>query len=117
MATRDVEQRFAAVFRKTFDKLYDGQHTGRYSWQELFKTEKTHFGTLVEINLRREFAEVIGDGSRLDFVIEGEEIDCKYSQSLGGWMLPPESFGALILVCTASDEHSEWGGRTSSRPR
>jgi hypothetical protein len=108
MSARDVESRLAGVFRRTFDQLYDGQHTGRYSWPQLFKTEKTHFGTLVEINLRREFAELIGDGSKLDFSIAGEEIDCKYSQAFGGWMLPPESFGELILVCTAQDESSEW---------
>lgn len=108
LGARDVESRLAGVFRRTFDQLYDGQRTGRFSWAQLFKTEKTHFGTLVEINLRREFTELIQDGAKLDFVIAGEEIDCKYSQAFGGWMLPPESFGELILVCTANDESSEW---------
>jgi hypothetical protein len=108
LRTRDVESRLAGVFRRTFDQLYDGQHTGRYSWPQLFKTEKTHFGTLVEINIRREFDELIDDGSKLDFSIAGEEVDCKYSQAFGGWMLPPESFGELILVCTANDASSEW---------
>lgn len=104
----NVEARFAAILRGTFDQLYDGQHTGRYSWDQLFKTEKTHFGTLFEINLRREFAELIGDGQVLDFLIAGHDIDCKYSQSMGGWMLPPECFGELLLVCTANDANAEW---------
>ena len=43
--------RIAAALRRTFDMLLDGQHTGRYRWEQLYKTEKTHFGTLVEINL------------------------------------------------------------------
>lgn len=100
--------RAARVLRTTFDQLYDGQHTGRYKVEQLHKTEKTHFGTLFEINFRREFDDVIQDGESLDFQIAGHEIDAKYSFKMGGWMLPPESFGELLLVCTANDERSEW---------
>jgi hypothetical protein len=103
-------KRAAAVFRATFDQLYDGQHTGRYRWDQLYKTEKTHFGTLLEINLRREFDDVIEDGlaHHLDYRIRGHDTDCKYSQKMGGWMLPPECFGHLLLVATADDEASSW---------
>lgn len=100
--------RFARVFRNTFDQLYDGQRTGRYHWDQLFKTEKTHYGTLIEINLRREFDGVIRDGDILDYSICTHEVDCKYSQKLGAWMLPPESFGQLILCCTANDHAGTW---------
>ena len=99
-------QRFSRVFRETFDQLYDGQRTGRYKWDQLFKTEKTHYGTLIEINLQREF--LFADGSLLDYKIAGHEVDCKYSFRDGGWMLPPESWGQLILVATASDLMSRW---------
>ncbi len=95
----------AKVFRATFDQLYDGQHTGRYSVDQLFKTEKTHFGTLIEINLQRELN--LSDGEILDFKIAGHEVDCKYSHT-GAWMLPIESFGQLILVTQASDQESVW---------
>ncbi len=47
--------------------LLDGQHTGRYRWDQLHKTEKTHFGTLVEINLQRAFG--FDDGMTMDFAI------------------------------------------------
>lgn len=100
--------RAASVFRSTFDQLYDGQHTGRYRWDQLFKTEKTHYGTLIEINLRREFDDILEDGVLLDYRVDGHEIDCKYSQKQGGWMLPPEAFDQLILVCTASDLDGTW---------
>jgi hypothetical protein len=101
-------KRAAAVFRATFDQLYNGQHTGRFRWDQLFKTEKTHYGTLLEINLRREFDDIIEDGNVLDYSVSGYEIDCKFSQSMGGWMLPPESFGRLLLVATADDERGDW---------
>ncbi len=94
--------RTAQVFRATFDQLYDGQRTGRYRWGQLYKTEKTHFGTLLEINLRRTFADFISDGVKLDFVIAGSEIDCKFSMTEGGWMVPPEAFGELLLGGHAS---------------
>jgi hypothetical protein len=94
------------VLRDTFDQLYDGVRTRRYRWDQLFKTEKTHFGTLVEINLQRQF--VYDDGARLDYCIAGREVDAKYSQSMGGWMLPPEAVGELCMVITASDQLSRF---------
>lgn len=99
--------RTSRVIRDTFDQLYDGQHTGRYSVDQLSKTEKTHFGSLVEINLRREFDDIISDGVKLDFSIAGAEIDCKFSFT-SAWMIPPEAFGELLLVCHASDSAGEW---------
>lgn len=97
--------RMARVFRETFDQLYDGQRTGRYRWDQLYKTEKTHYGTLIEINLQREFK--FNDGLAMDYEIAGHEIDCKYSAS-GQWMLPPESIGHLILGSVANDANSVW---------
>src|SRR6266704_2051576 len=76
--------RTAQVLRNTLDQLYDGQRTGRYFWEQLYKTEKTHCGTLVEINLQREFN--FADGDKLDYRIGGADVDCKYSQTQGGWM-------------------------------
>lgn len=98
--------RTSAVLRSTFDQLYDGQRTGRYRWDQLHKTEKTHCGTLVEINMQREFE--FADGQTLDFQIAGTEVDCKYSQSMGGWMIPMEARGEICLVLTANDEKSSW---------
>ncbi|HLX72699.1 MAG TPA: NaeI family type II restriction endonuclease [Verrucomicrobiae bacterium] len=93
--------RTAQVLRDTLDQLYDGQRTGRYRWDQLFKTEKTHFGTLVEINLQREFK--FQNGEKLDYRIDGIEVDCKYSQTRCAWMIPPEARGHLCLVLCAED--------------
>ena len=96
----------AAVLRDTLDQLYDGQHSGRWAYDQLRKTEKTHMGTLVEINLHRRFG--FGDGDVTDYRIAGIEVDCKYSMSYGGWELPPEAVGHLCLLLTADDASSSW---------
>lgn len=96
--------RSASVLRCTIDQLYDGQRTGRYKWDQLFKTEKTHCGTLVEINFQREFE--FADGESMDFQIAGVDVDCKYSQKFGGWMIPPEAISHLCLVGWAEDSRN-----------
>ncbi|MEV7693267.1 NaeI family type II restriction endonuclease [Microbacterium sp. NPDC089189] len=107
--------RWAAVVRHTYDMLYNGAETGRYLWKDLAKTEKTHFGTLFEINAQREFEFADGSGDPddplhkgLDYSIAGHDVDAKWSQDDGRWMLPPEVFGKLALVATGSDPKSEF---------
>ncbi|MER5403883.1 NaeI family type II restriction endonuclease [Streptomyces sp. NPDC002769] len=103
---------FARVLRGTIDQLLDGEHTGRFDWHDLHKTEKTHAGTLVEINLQREFkfASHAEDSSiHMDYLIEGVEVDCKFSQKRYGWMIPPEALGEVCLVVWADDHQSLWG--------
>lgn len=99
-------RRFARVLRDTIDQLLNGEVTGRYDWKTLFKTEKTHAGTLVEINLQREFR--FADGDAMDYRIAGTDVDCKFSQQFGGWMIPPEAAGHLCLLAWADDYKSLW---------
>ncbi|MGW1326601.1 NaeI family type II restriction endonuclease [Streptomyces antibioticus] len=99
-------QRFASVLRDTIDQLLNGEVTGRYDWKTLFKTEKTHAGTLVEINLQREFE--FRDGVNMDYQIAGIDVDCKYSQQFGGWMIPPEALGHICLLVWADDYKTRW---------
>jgi Restriction endonuclease NaeI len=96
----------ATVIRDTLDQLYDGQHTGRWNYQQLHKTEKTHMGTLVEINLHRQF--LFGDGDVTDYCIAGVDVDCKYSMTYGGWEFPPEAVDHICLVVSATDATSSW---------
>ena len=98
--------RMAAAIRGALDMLLDGQHTGRYRWDQLHKTEKTHAGTLVEIALARTLR--LADGAALDYTIAGADVDCKFSHRLGGWMIPPEADGKLMLLVQASDEDGTW---------
>lgn len=98
--------KISRAIRRSFDMLLDGQHTGRFRWEQLHKTEKTHCGTLVEINLQREFG--FEDGKVLDYAIKGVEVDCKYSQKLAEWMIPPEAVGRILLGLWASDQAGRW---------
>jgi hypothetical protein len=98
--------RIAQVLRETIDQLLDGQRTGRWNYTDLLKTEKTHMGTLVEINLQREFD--FGDGGLMDYRIAGVEVDCKFSKELGGWQIPLEADGHLCLLVWADDQLSLW---------
>ena len=100
--------RWARVFRQTYDMIYNGQETGRYRWNQLMKTEKTHFGTLFEINAQREFGFDARDSDATDFRISGVPVDAKWSQHRGRWMLPPEIIGDIALVATADDAVSQW---------
>jgi hypothetical protein len=102
--------RTAGVVRETFDQLYDGQRTGRWDYEQLFKTEKTHLGTLLQINLQKELS--LEDGLRLDYRIAGAEVDCKFSRVLYDWEIPREMYergDELALVCWASDHHARFG--------
>ena len=76
------------ALRDAIDQLLDGERTGRWDWYTLRKTEKTHMGTIVEIRLHNEFD--FDDGEAMDYRIAGIDVDCKFSQSVGGWELPPD---------------------------
>jgi hypothetical protein len=98
--------RIGKAIRRSFDMLLDGQHTGRFRWEQLHKTEKTHCGTLIEINLQREFD--FADGEILDYRIANVEVDCKYSQKPADWMIPPEAAGRVLLGLWANDRKGRW---------
>lgn len=97
---------FAGIIRETIDQLLDGRRTGRWDYSQLYKTEKTHLGTLIEINLQKYFG--FDDGDATDYRISGIEVDCKFSQRIGGWEMGPEMIGHYCLVIWASDKDSSW---------
>ncbi|MDH6132661.1 hypothetical protein P3T37_002047 [Kitasatospora sp. MAA4] len=97
--------RFARVIRTAFDKVLDGPLTGRYELRQLGKTEKTYLSTLIEMTVQREFG--LADGTAMDYLIDGVEVDLKFSQR-GLWMIPPELNGHLTLLLSAWEETSTW---------
>ncbi|MGW2819439.1 NaeI family type II restriction endonuclease [Streptomyces sp. NPDC001443] len=99
-------QRMAEVIRATYDQLLDGRRMGRWDYHDLHKTEKTHMGTLVEINTFKEFQ--LLEGRVADYLIEGIEVDCKYAKMIGGWEIGPPLVGHICLVVTSNDLESTW---------
>ena len=95
---------FAIAIRRSFDEVFDGQRTGRYSLDQLSKVEKTYVGTKVEIIVQAEFG--LRRGHRMDYLVAGEEVDAKWSMRSGGWMIPMEAVGELCLCITADDAKS-----------
>lgn len=114
-AARD---RFRWALRDSLDELLDGQRTGRWAYQHLYKTEKTYLGTAVEVNLTKEFE--IDNGASLDWKIAGRDVDCKFSKDLGGWEIPMEMYRCEdhaerqgkadhpALLVWMNDDTSEW---------
>lgn len=103
-AEDDARDRFRWVLRDSLDELLDGQRTGRWAYQHLSKTEGTHLGTVVEVNLTKEFK--FDDGMHLDWQIAGRDVDCKFSKTVGGWEIPIEMY-----LCS-----NHKGGRPGGKP-
>lgn len=101
-----MEERFGAAIRQSFDEVFDGQRKGRYRLEQLSKVEKTYIGTKVEIVVQDEFG--LQRGTRLDYLVDDQDIDSKWSMTSGGWMIPTEAVGELCLCLTANDHTSEF---------
>jgi len=87
------------LLRECIDAVIQTPKTGRRSYEELEKTEKTYIGTRVEIMLRAHLGLPKG---KLDTVIAGEDVDIKHTMG-SNWMIPTEAIDhACILV--AADE-------------
>jgi hypothetical protein len=99
-----MEGRFGSAIRKSFDEVFDGQRTGRYSLAQLSKVEKTYIGTKIEIVVQAEFG--LRRGRRMDYLVDDQEVDAKWSMKSGGWMIPTEAVGELCLCMTADDAAS-----------
>ncbi len=97
-------ERFGDAIRQSFDEVLDGQRTGRYSLNQLSKVEKTYIGTKVEILIQAEFS--LQRGDEMDYLIDGQEVDAKWSMRSRGWMIPTEAVGELCLCMTADDDNS-----------
>lgn len=103
---RNLDNRFAQVFRRSIDEVLDGQRTGRYDLYvaegigRVEKTEKTYLGTKVEIVARAEFD--LGHGDPMDYMINGVNVDAKFTMG-NNWAIPKEAVGHICLLMTAND--------------
>jgi len=99
-----MAERFGEAIRQSFDEVFDGQRTGRYTLSQMSKVEKTYIGTKIEIVVQAEFG--LQRGQRMDYLVDGEDVDAKWSMKSGGCMIPTEAVGELCLCMTADDAKS-----------
>ncbi len=88
-----------ALLRTCVDDVIMTPKTGRRSYDELEKTEKTYIGTRVEIELRALLSLPKG---RLDTVILGHDVDIKHTMG-GNWMIPTEAVGHPCILVAADE--------------
>ncbi|HEX2863761.1 MAG TPA: NaeI family type II restriction endonuclease, partial [Deinococcales bacterium] len=82
---------FALSVRQAIDAVIDPGRTGRYLIGQLEKTEKTYIGTRIEIQVKADLE--IESGELLDALIDGEEVDVKWSVTGASWEIPVEYTG------------------------
>ena len=97
-----VQREIPALLRETIDAVIQTPRTGRRSYDELEKTEKTYIGTRVEIMIRSFFRLPKG---RLDLQILGADADVKFTIG-GNWMMPREVIGHPCLLLAADEERA-----------
>ena len=90
---------FAAMLRQCVDDVIMTPKTGRRSYDELEKTEKTYIGTRVEIELRAMLRLPKG---RLDTLICGRDVDIKNTMG-SNWMIPTEAIDAPCILVAADE--------------
>lgn len=98
-------QRMTAVLAQTMERLLDGEHTGRYRWESLSRSEKTSTAVVVENLMRHDFR--FEKGSSLDLLVAGVEVDLKFTTSTN-WMIPPETVDGLCLLVALDTQRDTW---------
>jgi len=91
------------LLRACIDGVIKTPKTGRRLYDELEKTEKTHIGTCVEIEIRHRLK--LARGKVLDCLIAGFEVDVKFSVGKS-WMIPPEAFGRPCIIISANENNA-----------
>lgn len=106
--------KFSSMLRQCIDDVIMTPKTGRRSYDELEKTEKTYIGTRVEIELR---AMLQLSKGRLDTVILGNDVDIKNTMG-SNWMIPTEAIDhPCILVAADEVRATSYLGLFVARPK
>jgi hypothetical protein len=90
---------FPAMLRACVDDVIMTPKTGRRSYDELEKTEKTYIGTRVEIELRAMLRLPKG---KLDTRILGRDVDIKNTMG-NNWMIPTEAVDHPCILVAADE--------------
>lgn len=99
----DFEKKIAKAIRQAIDEVIAGRYTGRYSIQQIDKTEKTYIGTKVQHMLQHHLN--LPYGKKLDTIIADVEVDIKFTIGKN-WTIPIEAVGEICLLVSAQDDKS-----------
>ncbi|MEO0621844.1 MAG: NaeI family type II restriction endonuclease [Pseudomonadota bacterium] len=94
-----LASKFSVMLRQCVDDVIMTPKTGRRSYDELEKTEKTYIGTRVEIELR---AMLNLPKGKLDTVILGHDVDIKNTMG-SNWMIPTEAVDHPCILAAADE--------------
>jgi hypothetical protein len=97
-----LSEKFPLMLRNCIDDVIMTPKTGRRSYNELEKTEKTYIGTRVEIDLRDMLMLPKG---KLDTVLAGYDVDIKNTMG-NNWMIPTEAFDQPCILVAADEKRS-----------
>ncbi|WP_164716796.1 NaeI family type II restriction endonuclease [Paenibacillus whitsoniae] len=99
----NFERKLGRILRKSIDEVVNGRYTGRYSIEQLDKTEKTYIGTRVQHMLQHELD--LPYGEVMDALVDGIEVDIKFTIGKN-WTIPLEADGHICLLISADDNKS-----------
>lgn len=94
-----LASKFSAMLRQCIDDVIMTPKTGRRSYDELEKTEKTYIGTRVEIELR---AMLNLPKGKLDTVVLDNDVDIKNTMG-SNWMIPTEAVDHPCILVAADE--------------
>jgi len=97
-----LAQEVPVLLRDVIDDVIQTPRTGRRSYHELEKTEKTYIGTRVEIMLR---ALLTLPRGRLDAIVAGHDTDIKHTMG-NNWMIPGEAIGHPCILVAADEDRA-----------
>lgn len=97
-----LAEKFAQMLRQCIDDVIMTPKTGRRSYDDLEKTEKTYIGTRVEIELRAMLRLPKG---KLDTVILEQDVDIKNTMG-NNWMIPTEAVNHPCILVAADEERA-----------
>lgn len=99
----ELGAKFANMLRTCIDDVIMTPKTGRRSYDELEKTEKTYIGTRVEIELR---ALLHLSKGKLDTSIRGHDVDIKNTMG-SNWMIPTEAVDHPCILVAADEARAK----------
>lgn len=100
---QDRLQRVQQAVRQALDEVIATSRTRRWNLDQCNSQEKAYVGVNLENILRGVLELPPHKPRRPDFEIAGVEVDCKWSRSFNGWMIPREAMGHICLLVYGDD--------------